>query len=89
MLESKWLKKSSAKKDLEVLLEEKMNESATNVSICLRLHQEIIPSRSGKVIIPLYSALVEGTSEMLYSGLGSTVLEKCGLGMSPGKGHED
>lgn len=61
-LETEWLKKSLAKKELGVLLDEKMNESAINVSICLRLHQEIIPSKSGKVIIPLYSALVEGTS---------------------------
>lgn len=38
------------------------------------------------MIIPLYSAPVEGTSEMLYSVLGSTVQEKCGLGMNPGKG---
>lgn len=81
--------KELGKKDLGVLLEEKMIESATNISICLRLHQEIIPSRSGKTIIPLYSALVEGTSEMLYSVLGSTVGEKCGLGTTPGKGHED
>lgn len=40
---------------------------------------------TGKVIIPLYSAPVEGKSEMLCSVPGSIVQEKCGLGMSPGK----
>lgn len=44
---------------------------------------------AGKVIIPLYSPLVEGKPEMLYSVPGSIVQEKCGLGMSPGKGHEE
>lgn len=58
-LETKWLKKSLAKKEQGVLLDDKLNESAKNVSIYFRLHQESIPSRSGKVIILLYSALVK------------------------------
>lgn len=65
-------KRAWQKKDLGVLLNDKMNKSATNVSICLRLHQEIIPHRKSDYSSLLSTGGGQISNAVFSSGLNST-----------------
>ncbi|GAB0205454.1 mitochondrial enolase superfamily member 1 [Grus japonensis] len=94
-LGEEWIESSLEEKDLEVLIDEKLNMSrqcalaAQKANRVLGCIKRGVTSRSREVILPLYSALVRPPPGVLRPALGCPVRGRHrAVGVSPEEGHK-